>query len=169
MHAFVGVKAACGGAVAGIDADERIRVGLLNGIPAFFGDVNGVGGSRVQNDAPSVPVRDLRIVGPGNQGKLVPAFYSGGKFIEKTVGAFGIVDVPHIFPDAFPAQQTVIRGLVCHYYVLFPGNGFPVILQGNRHVGRAHGAPAAQACADGFHCRGEKQGCLDCSRVYAHH
>lgn len=54
MHAFVGVKAACGGAVAGIDADERIRVGLLNGIPAFFGDVNGVGGSRVQNDAPSV-------------------------------------------------------------------------------------------------------------------
>lgn len=36
MHAFVGVKAACGGAVAGIDADERIRVGLLNGIPAFL-------------------------------------------------------------------------------------------------------------------------------------
>lgn len=81
MHAFVGVKAPAAGRVAGIDADERIRVGLLNGIPAFW-RCKRRGGSRVQNDAPSVPVRDLRIVGSGNQGKLVPAFILEGSLLK---------------------------------------------------------------------------------------
>ena len=128
-----------------------------------------MGRARIQNDAPAVLVRNLRVVGTGYQGKLVPAPYFGGQFVEKAVGAFGIVDVPHVLPDALPAQQSVIRRLVHHHHVLLPGNGFSVILQGNGHIGRAHGAPAAQAGADGFHRGGEKQGRLDRSRVHPHH
>lgn len=79
----MGVKAARGGAVAGINADERVRVGLLDGVPAFLGDVDGMGRARIQNDAPAVLVRNLRVVGTGYQGKLVPAPYLEGSLLKK--------------------------------------------------------------------------------------
>lgn len=83
MHALVGVKSARRRTVAGINTHKGIRIGLLDGVPAFLGNINGVGCSRVQNDAASVFVCNLRIIGPRNQGQLVPGPYSGRQFIEK--------------------------------------------------------------------------------------
>lgn len=153
MHALVGVKAACRRTVAGINAHESIRIGQLDGVPAFLGNIDGVGCSRIQDDAASVLVCDLRIIGPRNQGQLVPGPYSGRQFIEKAVGPFGVIDVPDILPDAFPSQQSVVGSLVHHHHVLFSGHGLSVLLQGNGNIGRPHGSTAAQARTDGFHRR----------------